>query len=163
MKRFTSCCPGKKRKSVGATTPWQDRLVDVLLSLSAYSSAQLPSVPLREAVEAVFRAFASDISQTGMLLLDLLTLYGPMYFIASLVAPSCFPFARCRVQENEPLASCVPIANKLHDRDHTPSVVIQIQVLLKLSITLVLAEGLINAGEAASCNAISQLNSEATP
>ena len=58
---------GKKRKSAGADpTAWQDRLVDVLLSLSAYSSAQLPSLPLREAVEATFRAFASDITQTGL-------------------------------------------------------------------------------------------------
>ena len=42
-----------------------DRLVDILLSLLAYSSAQLPSAPLREAVEAVFRAFAAHLTPTG--------------------------------------------------------------------------------------------------
>lgn len=42
-----------------------DRLVDVVLSLLAYSSAELPSAPLREAIEALFRAFASQLTQTG--------------------------------------------------------------------------------------------------
>ena len=42
-----------------------DRLVDILLSLLAYSSAQLPSAPLREAVEAAFRAFAAHLTPTG--------------------------------------------------------------------------------------------------
>lgn len=59
---------GKKRKSLDSEEgEWQDRLVDVLLSLSAYSSAQLPSVPLRDSVEATFKAFAEDLTQTGKL------------------------------------------------------------------------------------------------
>ena len=44
---------------------YMDRLVDVALSLLAYSSAELPSVPLREAIEALFKAFASQLTQTG--------------------------------------------------------------------------------------------------
>jgi len=42
-----------------------DRLVDILLSLLAYSSAELPSAPLREATEATFKAFAAHLTQTG--------------------------------------------------------------------------------------------------
>ena len=44
---------------------YMDRLVDIILSLLAYSSAELPSAPLREAIEALFRAFAYNLTQTG--------------------------------------------------------------------------------------------------
>lgn len=44
---------------------WHDTLMDVLLSLLARSAAPLPSAPLRDAVEHVFRAFADDLTATG--------------------------------------------------------------------------------------------------
>jgi len=44
---------------------WHDTLMDVLLSLLARNAAPLPSVPLRDAVEHVFRAFADDLTPTG--------------------------------------------------------------------------------------------------
>ena len=49
----------------GAGAPWADRLLDVLLSLLARPAAPLPSAPLRDAVEAVFRAFSDAITPTG--------------------------------------------------------------------------------------------------
>ena len=42
-----------------------DRLVDVLLSLLAKSSPHMPSAPLRDAVEGLFRVFASHLTVTG--------------------------------------------------------------------------------------------------
>lgn len=51
----------------GAPGPphWHDTLMDVLLSLLARNAAPLPSAPLRDAVEHVFRAFADDLTATG--------------------------------------------------------------------------------------------------
>lgn len=57
--------PLKPADSGNDDASYMDRLVDVVLSLLAYSSAELPSVPLREAIEALFRAFASKLTQTG--------------------------------------------------------------------------------------------------
>ena len=48
-----------------ADAPWADRLLDILLSLLARPAAPLPSAPLREAVEAVFRAFADAVTPVG--------------------------------------------------------------------------------------------------
>jgi len=48
-----------------ADAPWPDRLLDILLSLLARPAAPLPSAPLREAVEAVFRAFADAVTPVG--------------------------------------------------------------------------------------------------
>lgn len=56
---------GKKAKGGDETTPWMDRLVDVLLSLLANASGHLPSAPLREAVEGLFRLFAGQLTPTG--------------------------------------------------------------------------------------------------
>ena len=42
-----------------------DRLVDMVLSLLAQASGQLPSAPLRDAVEGLFRLFASQLTSTG--------------------------------------------------------------------------------------------------
>ena len=55
---------GKKAKG-GDETPWMDRLVDVLLSLLANASGHLPSAPLREAAEGLFRLFAGHLTPTG--------------------------------------------------------------------------------------------------
>lgn len=44
---------------------WMDVLMDVLLSQLARTSPTLPSAPLREAVEQVFRAFCADLTGTG--------------------------------------------------------------------------------------------------
>lgn len=44
---------------------WHDTLMDVLLSLLARNAAPLPSAPLRDAVEHVFRCFADDLTATG--------------------------------------------------------------------------------------------------
>ena len=49
----------------GAPPHWHDTLMDVLLSLLARNAAPLPSAPLRDAVEHVFRAFADDLTPTG--------------------------------------------------------------------------------------------------
>jgi hypothetical protein len=46
--------------------PWADRLMDALLGLLARPAAALPTAPLRDAVEAVFRAFAPHLTATGM-------------------------------------------------------------------------------------------------
>lgn len=65
---LTSLCHfvDKGKSSGKGETEYMDRLVDVVLSLLAYSSAELPSVPLREAIQALFRSFASNLTQTGM-------------------------------------------------------------------------------------------------
>lgn len=55
---------GKKTEG-GDATPWMDRLVDMVLSLLAQASSQLPSAPLRDAVEGLFRLFASQLTSTG--------------------------------------------------------------------------------------------------
>lgn len=44
---------------------WHDTLMDVLLSLLARNATPLPSAPLRDAVEHVFRAFADNLTATG--------------------------------------------------------------------------------------------------
>lgn len=49
----------------GVGAPWADRLLDVVLSLLARPAAPLPSAPLRDAVETVFRAFSDAITPTG--------------------------------------------------------------------------------------------------
>lgn len=48
-----------------AAPHWHDTLMDVLLSLLARNAAPLPSAPLRDAVEHVFRSFADDLTPTG--------------------------------------------------------------------------------------------------
>ena len=58
-------CAGKKKMADEGSQDFMDRLVDIMLSLLAYSSAELPSAPLREAIEALFRSFASHLTQTG--------------------------------------------------------------------------------------------------
>ena len=55
---------GKKGKGADEA-PWMDRLVDVLLSLLASASGHLPSVPLRDAAEGLFRVFATHLTPTG--------------------------------------------------------------------------------------------------
>ncbi len=45
---------------------WHDTLMDVLLSLLARNAAPLPSAPLRDAVEHAFRAFADELTATGV-------------------------------------------------------------------------------------------------
>ncbi|KAK9814621.1 hypothetical protein WJX72_008822 [[Myrmecia] bisecta] len=45
---------------------WMDVLLDILLSLLARPAAPLPSAPLREAVEGVFKAFCEHLTPTGM-------------------------------------------------------------------------------------------------
>lgn len=62
------CAEKKTEKRSSASEDeagYMDRFVDVVLSLLAYSSAELPSAPLREAIEALFRAFASRLTKTG--------------------------------------------------------------------------------------------------
>ena len=44
---------------------WMDVLVDILLSLLGRSGDALPFGPLREACEAVFRAFAEQVTSQG--------------------------------------------------------------------------------------------------
>lgn len=44
---------------------WHDTLVDVVLSLLARPCSPLPSAPLRNAAESVFRVFASELTATG--------------------------------------------------------------------------------------------------
>ena len=57
---------GRKTEG-GDAAPWMDRLVDMVLSLLAQASSQLPSAPLRDAVEGLFRLFASQLTSTGAL------------------------------------------------------------------------------------------------
>ena len=59
-------CLSSEKGSGTGEPEYMDRLVDVVLSLLAYSSAELPSAPLREAIEALFRAFAAHLTQTGI-------------------------------------------------------------------------------------------------
>lgn len=49
----------------GGAPHWMDTLVDVLLALLAPTSTSLPSAPLREAVEHVFRVFCDQLTPTG--------------------------------------------------------------------------------------------------
>lgn len=42
-----------------------DTLMDILLTLLAQPAGALPSAPLREAVEHVFRVFCEDLTPTG--------------------------------------------------------------------------------------------------
>ena len=68
-KGFMMCsamATGKKTEG-GDAAPWMDRLVDMVLSLLAQASSQLPSAPLRDAVEGLFRLFASQLTSTGAL------------------------------------------------------------------------------------------------
>lgn len=48
-------------------TAWPDALVDALLSLLSKTTAPLPSTPLRDAVEAVFRNMCDSVTATGEL------------------------------------------------------------------------------------------------
>lgn len=61
---YSAVLTGKKAKG-GDETPWMDRLVDVLLSLLASVSGSLPSAPLRDAAEGLFRVFADHLTPTG--------------------------------------------------------------------------------------------------
>ena len=55
------------REAAAPPPHWHDTLMDVLLSLLARNAAPLPSAPLRDAVERVFRAFAEGMTATGTL------------------------------------------------------------------------------------------------
>ncbi|KAG1677626.1 hypothetical protein FOA52_010407 [Chlamydomonas sp. UWO 241] len=46
--------------------PWQDILVDVSLSLLSRPASVLPSAPFREAVEALWRGLAGQVTEQGM-------------------------------------------------------------------------------------------------
>ena len=48
-------------------TAWPDALVDALLSLLSKTTAPLPSTPLRDAVETVFRSMCASVTATGEL------------------------------------------------------------------------------------------------
>lgn len=48
--------------------PWPDRLMDLALGLLARPPTWLPSAPLRDAVEALFRAFSPHLTAAGALL-----------------------------------------------------------------------------------------------
>lgn len=48
-----------------AAPAWHDTLVDVVLSLLARPCSPMPSAPLRNAAESVFRVFATDLTTTG--------------------------------------------------------------------------------------------------
>ncbi|KAK9903496.1 hypothetical protein WJX75_007153 [Coccomyxa subellipsoidea] len=63
--------PGKTGKKKGASeedkpAPWMDRLMDVLLSLLSVPAATLPSAPLRDAVDSLFRSCAAHLTSAGM-------------------------------------------------------------------------------------------------
>ena len=60
----SSVLVGKKAK-VENEMPFMDRLMDVLLSLLAKASGHLPSAPLRDAAEGLFRVFAGHLTSTG--------------------------------------------------------------------------------------------------
>ena len=49
----------------GAEPPWQDALLDVQLALLSRPAGALPSAPLRDAVEALFRATCHLLTSTG--------------------------------------------------------------------------------------------------
>jgi hypothetical protein len=49
----------------GAEPPWQDALLDVQLALLSRPAEVLPSAPLRDAVEALFRATCHVLTRTG--------------------------------------------------------------------------------------------------
>ncbi|KAL6769432.1 hypothetical protein ACKKBG_A30985 [Auxenochlorella protothecoides x Auxenochlorella symbiontica] len=49
-----------------AAPAWHDTLVDVVLSLLARPCSPMPSAPLRNAAESVFRVFATDLTTTGL-------------------------------------------------------------------------------------------------
>ena len=60
------CCLAGEGPDGGEQAPhWMDTLMDVLLALLAQTSASLPSAPLREAVEHVFRVFCDQLTPTG--------------------------------------------------------------------------------------------------
>ena len=46
-------------------TAWPDALVDAMLSLLSKTTAPLPSAPLRDAVETVFRNMCGSVTATG--------------------------------------------------------------------------------------------------
>jgi hypothetical protein len=56
---------GEGGEEEGSAPHWMDSLMDVLLTLLAQTSATLPSAPLREAVEHVFRVFCDQLTATG--------------------------------------------------------------------------------------------------
>jgi len=45
---------------------WADALVDILLSIFSRNEAPLPSAPLRDAAERLFKTFASHVTATGI-------------------------------------------------------------------------------------------------
>ena len=65
LRQFQKCFMGADKGADAGEAGYMDRLIDVVLSLLAYASAELPSAPLREATEALFRAFAPKLTQTG--------------------------------------------------------------------------------------------------
>jgi hypothetical protein len=60
--------PGDDEEGEGAEPPWQDALLDVQLALLSRPAGALPSAPLRDAVEALFRATCHLLTSTGPLL-----------------------------------------------------------------------------------------------
>ena len=59
--------PENDEEEEGAEPPWQDALLDVQLALLSRPSEALPSAPLRDAVEALFRATCHLLTRTGEL------------------------------------------------------------------------------------------------
>ncbi len=61
-----SLASGKKKGAdEEEPAPWMDRLMDVLLSLLSVPAATLPSAPLRDAVESLFRSCAAQLTSAG--------------------------------------------------------------------------------------------------
>lgn len=60
--------PGDDEEGEGAEPPWQDALLDVQLALLSRPAGALPSAPLRDAVEALFRSTCHLLTSTGLLL-----------------------------------------------------------------------------------------------
>lgn len=67
ISRGMSChAAGAQTQKDEASTPWMDRLMDVLLSLLAKGAAeQLPFAPLREAIESLFKHCCPALTSTG--------------------------------------------------------------------------------------------------
>ncbi len=68
LSRSGLCAAGKKKgKEVEEeeSAPWMDRLMDVMLSLLSIPAGALPSAPLRDAVETLFRTCAGHLTSAG--------------------------------------------------------------------------------------------------
>lgn len=63
--------PGKEKEAAeeDRKAPYMDRMIDIILSVLAVPAGTLPTAPLRDSVEALFRAFAAQLTQTGVLIL----------------------------------------------------------------------------------------------